>query len=402
MVLPSHQLARHFALTNCNISMASSFAAHHRRRVSEDAPSREERLARGYALYSSSDDEEAEEQERLLTEQHGEAAETTVAGTKREQTDKEIEAEYSTRKRRKPRPTLKPSHLMGANGLIGIPLNFRDIHFPKRANSIDAAAQYSRSLVHAYKTFCFDLFPGLAFEDVLSRIETFGSKREVKSYLNQMRDSARNTYLEKIYGKDTAEKMTQELEHGIRLHQHGYPMDEDVEESELELIDKIDHVLEHRTVEEPDSNEQPPPGNSEATVSLPLPSTPVADKMTTGNDSDSDDEIQWGAATVVKEKTQVSGSALVDTSDEEDDGKEDEEEDRIDKAETSEIREDAGIYGTSENNPAEAHDASDKGDGTGRSEIGHDGGSSGLLENEQRQKDDSREAPTEADSEVST
>jgi len=66
----------------------------------------------------------------------------------------------------------------------------------------------------------------------LGRIETFGSKKEVKTYTDQMREEIRRSYVESVYGKDKADLMLQELEHGLSMQkwQHdGAALEEQVE-----------------------------------------------------------------------------------------------------------------------------------------------------------------------------
>ena len=83
-------------------------------------------------------------------------------------------------------------------------------------NKVQAAAVYSRTLVHAYKSFCYDLFPSMAFSDVLTRMETFGSKKEVKEYLQHLRQDVCHAHLERTYGKEQAQRIMVELQHGLR------------------------------------------------------------------------------------------------------------------------------------------------------------------------------------------
>jgi hypothetical protein len=184
----------------------------------------------------SSDDEEDEEerrlaedeeQERLLSEQHGEAEESATATRNKRQSETDIEAEYGSTAKKVKRPTLTPAILMGPKGLIRIRSEFgRKVRWPSSCKRReDAAAAYSRSLIQMYKSFCYDLFPASAFQDVLTRIESFGSKKEVKTYLQTMREEIRNNHLENVYGKEKANHMIQELEHGLK-QQHEMDHDE--------------------------------------------------------------------------------------------------------------------------------------------------------------------------------
>jgi Replication Fork Protection Component Swi3 len=201
-----------------------------RRRVSFDAPrqSRQDRLALNRNYYTSDEDEEEDEEERIAREEeeeeerqlsaaNGEAAEAPASTKKRKQTDQEIAAEYSTTvKKSKPRITLQPTHLTGADGLIRIQSDLASLQYPKKRSSQASAAAYSRSLIKAYKEWAYNLLPSLAFEDVLSRIETFGSKREIKNHITHMRTDVRNAHLERLFGKERSENMLRELEDGLK------------------------------------------------------------------------------------------------------------------------------------------------------------------------------------------
>lgn len=169
---------------------------------------------------------EEEEQERLLSKQFGEAQESNL-GMKRKK-EENIEAEYTSSKPKKKRLVLTPAMLTSsANGLLRLSSEFpRIIRWRNSSthNKVQAAAVYSRTLVNAYKSFCYDLFPNMAFSDVLTRIETFGSKKEVKEYLQHLRQQVCSTHLERIYGKEQAQRMMEELQHGLEQQQHG--MDE--------------------------------------------------------------------------------------------------------------------------------------------------------------------------------
>lgn len=201
-----------------------------RRRVSFDAPrqSRQDRLALNRNDYTSDEDDEEDEEERIardeeeeeerrLSAANGEAAEAPSSTKKRKQTDQEIAAEYSTTiKKSKPRVTLQPTHLTGADGLIRIQSDLASLKYPKKRSSHASAAAYSRSLIKAYKSWAYNLLPSIAFEDVMSRIETFGSKREIKNHISHMRTDVRNAHLERLFGKERSENMLRELEDGLK------------------------------------------------------------------------------------------------------------------------------------------------------------------------------------------
>ena len=191
-------------------------------------------------LYDDSDEEEddeerqllrEEEEEKALSEKFGEAEEGGAESRKRkkEESEKDIAQELDQeekKKVRKVRPQLLPVHLTGAEGLMKLPIEFKNNikYKPKKGKKRDiiAAAAYTRNLVNAYHSFCEDLFPSLAFEDVLLKIEQLGSKKEVKDFLQHTRDNVRNDHVERLYGREKAERMLQELDDGLKLSEEGY------------------------------------------------------------------------------------------------------------------------------------------------------------------------------------
>ena len=187
-------------------------------------------------------DAEEAEQERLLSERFGEAGEAPSEKRKTAAaaaTDQDIAAELAgeVRRAKKSRPTLQPTDLTGpANGLNRIKNEFNDLAKYRsgvdrarlkarkgqrltrdqlRRAELNAAAAYSRDLVGAYRNYCRDLFPALAFEDTVARIETLGSKKEVKDYVEIMREDVRRQHLVKIYGAGKTDRMLAELESNL-------------------------------------------------------------------------------------------------------------------------------------------------------------------------------------------
>ena len=184
-------------------------------------------------------DAEEAEQERLLSERFGEAGEapSEKRKTAAAATDQDIAAELAgeVRRAKKSRPTLQPADLTGpANGLNRIKNEFNDqakyrgvdrarlkargqrlTRDQLRRAELNAAAAYSRDLVGAYRNYCRDLFPALAFEDTVARIENLSSKKEVKDYVEIMREDVRRQHLVKIYGADKTDRMLAELESNL-------------------------------------------------------------------------------------------------------------------------------------------------------------------------------------------
>jgi hypothetical protein len=223
-----------------------------------------------HGRYDDDLDSEEEEEERRLSAQHGEAADgDAAAAAKRKRGPRSTQAnatlteedaaaarefEETVRPNKKAaRPSsLQPSDLRGAGGLLFVRRSFparvaggcrrpassssppsslaaprkkvrgagvRSNELARRMNAaseINAAARYSRSLMGAYRDFASELAPSLAAEDVFLKIEDLGSKKEVKDYLQLMRDEFRGEYLTGIYGEEKAGRILNELEHGLR------------------------------------------------------------------------------------------------------------------------------------------------------------------------------------------
>ena len=191
---------------------------------------------------SSSEDEEEmllheeQEQERLLTEQHGEANEALPSSnSNKRQSDADIANALNSTdavKKKKPRMTLTSSKLTGPEGLIRIRHDFNRIKYriPKLTKAMDrkvakkkqfdreihSSAVYMAKIMQAYQEFASDIAPNMHYSDTFIKIRDMGSKKEVRDYLNVMRQEVCKDHLEKIYGKDKAEKFVDEFENGIQ------------------------------------------------------------------------------------------------------------------------------------------------------------------------------------------
>jgi hypothetical protein len=219
-----------------------------------------------HSRYDDDDlDSEEEEEERRLSEQYGEAADSAMrkrgpraqanAALTEEDAAAAREFEETVRPKKVQRPTLQTSDLKSAGGLLFVRRSFpsqvakfrhasssslassgivrgsgvksnelaRKLNF---TSQINAAARYSRSLLGSYRDFARELAPSLAVEDAFLKIEDMGSKKDVKDYLQLMRDDFRKEYLTRIYGKDKAERILNELEYGLRASQRPEEDDE--------------------------------------------------------------------------------------------------------------------------------------------------------------------------------
>jgi hypothetical protein len=285
--------------------------------------------------YSRYDDDDAlnsdeEEEERRLSEQHGEAADDDdgnndgassrkrgrrQANTTLTEEDAAAAKEFEEKirsKAKKARPSLQPMHLKSAKGLVFVRRAFPTLvkkykstpvastsfdsspvrgsgtkkpaeslaHKLSTQTQINAAAKYSRSLMSAYREFAHELFPSLAAEDVFLKIEDLGSKKEVKDYLQLMRDEFRKEYLEGIYGVEKAARLLNELENGLKVHQN--PMEEENDENyygaseNRSVIPRLGHAV---TNADEDDITQPP--SAATTRMAPLAANPYASSSNT-------------------------------------------------------------------------------------------------------------------------
>ena len=193
---------------------------------------------------SSSEDEEdqllreEQEQERLLSEQHGEANEGPASSSSnKRQSDADIADALNSNeavKKKKLRVTLTAPKLTGPQGLIrirhefGTQVKFRqpkpvkagkDKKIAKRKQferDIHASAVYAGKLMQAYQEFAIDIAPNMHYNDTFHKIQDLGSKKDVRDYLDTMRQEVCKEHLEKIYGRDKAEKFVHELENGLQ------------------------------------------------------------------------------------------------------------------------------------------------------------------------------------------
>jgi len=212
---------------------------------------------------SSSDEDEGdrfvrddEEQERELSRRNGEASEASP-GIKKQQTDAEIANTLNANDvtKRKRRQVLTEAGLTGSKGLIKIRRNFpsklryRPPNFntgglkrnvvskrKRMEQEIQAAATYTSNLMQNYEEFATELVPTEHFTDTLNKIQDLGSKKQVKAYLDIMREEVCKQHIEGIHGKEKTEKLFNELEHGLQTHKKRL-LDEAESEIDAQLSD---------------------------------------------------------------------------------------------------------------------------------------------------------------------
>lgn len=95
-------------------------------------------------------------------------------------------------KKVKKQKTFTEDILTGRDGLIRIYEDFpREGLFRGRGHEL----QDMKRLLNMYKEWGFQMYPGLAFPDLLSRCETFGHKARTKICLRGLRDRERDKYV---------------------------------------------------------------------------------------------------------------------------------------------------------------------------------------------------------------
>ena len=92
----------------------------------------------------------------------------------------------------KKQKTFTEDILTGRDGLVRIYEDFpREGLFRGRGHEL----QDMKRLLNIYKEWGFQMYPGLAFPDLLSRCETFGHKARTKICLRGLRDRERDKYV---------------------------------------------------------------------------------------------------------------------------------------------------------------------------------------------------------------
>ena len=236
------------------------------RYTQNDESRRDKSIQQPKPYYSSEDEDEEDEQERLLSEQFGEATEANNISKKRKtnenkEDDQDLEKDFANAAVKKPRllrPKFEPSHLIGPKGLIQMKNDMPGIlerHTAKLVSGggkrkrqkqspfqYHSEASFGKALISTYKQFCHNLYPHLAFEDLLLRIEKFGSKKEVKDYIQSMREDTRRFNLEKLYGMEKADRILKNFDDFRNMDVDVFQNPDDVElEERNELHDKSPH-----------------------------------------------------------------------------------------------------------------------------------------------------------------
>eukprot|EP00557_Chaetoceros_sp_GSL56_P004599 CAMPEP_0176505540 /NCGR_PEP_ID=MMETSP0200_2-20121128/16556_1 /TAXON_ID=947934 /ORGANISM="Chaetoceros sp., Strain GSL56" /LENGTH=598 /DNA_ID=CAMNT_0017905115 /DNA_START=99 /DNA_END=1895 /DNA_ORIENTATION=+ len=241
---------------------------------SSDDDGDEEQVDEEILLQRQHEDEEEAEQERLLSERHGEANESSSSSSPslKRQTDADIANALDqnlVQKKKKPRATLTATKLISpSEGVIQIRHEFGKIRYrpPKEdairsndrmvkekrlARDVQASAVYLSKLIQAYEDFAVNIAPSMHYSDTFRKIQDLGGKKEVRDYLNTMRQEICKEHLQKMYGKERAEKFLNELEleHGLQSSRDGLLVRER-EENEMKDYDVDDDAYDNDKVEE--------------------------------------------------------------------------------------------------------------------------------------------------------
>ena len=70
----------------------------------------------------------------------------------------------------------------------------------------------------SYQRFANEIAPNMHHVDTFHKIQDLGSKKQVREYLNTMREEVCKEHMSKIYGVKRTEKLMHELEYGLRAH----------------------------------------------------------------------------------------------------------------------------------------------------------------------------------------
>ncbi|CAN0146118.1 unnamed protein product [Ectocarpus sp. 6 AP-2014] len=99
-------------------------------------------------------------------------------------------------------PAFSENHLVKEKGLWQI---YKD--FPQKCqyNGRGREAEFLRGLMVAYKEWGYQLYPGVAFEDLASRTEKLGGRARTRSLLRELRDTERDRVLEAKYGREAVD-----------------------------------------------------------------------------------------------------------------------------------------------------------------------------------------------------
>eukprot|EP00904_Undaria_pinnatifida_P013275 jgi/Undpi1/9078/HiC_scaffold_26.g11538.m1 len=136
-----------------------------------------------------SDDDRRGPQPESNAAADGAAADTAAAQVAPEEASKKP---ASTR-----RPAFSENDLVKEKGLLQIYKQF-----PQKCQykGKGREREFLRGLMVAYKEWGYQLYPGIAFEDLASRTEKLGGRERTRDFMHELRDTERDRYVEAKYG----------------------------------------------------------------------------------------------------------------------------------------------------------------------------------------------------------
>lgn len=105
--------------------------------------------------------------------------------------DGPVADELVKKKKAKTSKPFSEEMLAGRDGLVRI---YEEFPHKKLFRGRGFEAQDLKRIIKIYKEWAFQLYPGLAFSDLLGRCEVFGSKGKTRSCAVGLRDRERNRY----------------------------------------------------------------------------------------------------------------------------------------------------------------------------------------------------------------
>ncbi|CAM9338141.1 unnamed protein product [Ectocarpus sp. 13 AM-2016] len=99
-------------------------------------------------------------------------------------------------------PAFSENHLVKEKGLRQV---YKD--FPQKCQykGRGREAEFLRGLMVAYKEWGYQLYPGVAFEDLASRTEKLGGRARTRNLMHELRDTERDRVLEAKYGREAVD-----------------------------------------------------------------------------------------------------------------------------------------------------------------------------------------------------
>ncbi|CAB1116320.1 unnamed protein product [Ectocarpus sp. CCAP 1310/34] len=99
-------------------------------------------------------------------------------------------------------PAFSENHLVKEKGLWQV---YKDFPQKCRYKGRGREAEFLRGLMVAYKEWGYQLYPGVAFEDLASRTEKLAGRARTRSLMRELRDTERDRVLEAKFGREAVD-----------------------------------------------------------------------------------------------------------------------------------------------------------------------------------------------------